>query len=392
ADDPYNNVVRTSFEAMAAVLGGTQSLHTNAFDEALALPSESSARLARNTQLILQHETGIADVVDPMAGSYYVERLTEDLAVAAEKLIGEIDEMGGMTNAVKAGWPKLQIEEAATRRQARIDKGEDVMVGVNRYRSSDEAAEILAVDILAVDNAAVRADQIVRLNAVRGDRDGTCVDMALAELTRAARDDGGNLLALSIEAMAARATVGEVSAALEAVFTRYEAKTKTVKGIYAAEHEDDPAFQAVREDVDRFATDEGRRPKLLVAKLGQDGHDRGAKIIASAFTDLGFDVALGPLFASPAEVARRAIELGANAVGVSTLAGAHRTLVPELSRALQEQGGGDVLIVCGGVIPARDHGFLKENGVAALYGPGTNICAASKEVLALIRASLHRNV
>ena len=387
SQDPYNNIVRTAYEAMAAVLGGTQSLHTNAFDEALALPSELSARVARNTQLILQHETGVADVIDPLAGSYYVERLTASLAQEAEKLIGEIEAMGGMTKAIQDGWPKGEIEASAARRQARIDLGKDVIVGVNRYRAADETP----VELLSVDNAAVRREQTERLDGVRAGRDGGRVAETLDALRAAAGDGNGNLLALAIDAMTARASVGEVSAALADVYTRYAFEPPVVSGVYGAAHADDAYFREVAAEVDRFAEEHGHRPRLMVTKIGQDGHDRGGRVIAGAFTDLGFDVDMGPLFATPAEAAKRAIEAGAQVIGVSTQAGAHRTLVPELARALKEQGGDKMVIVCGGVIPDGDHEYLKECGVAAIYGPGTHIPKASEEILALIRAALHRN-
>ncbi len=380
--DPYNNVIRTTIEAMAAVLGGTQSLHTNALDEALALPTPFSARIARNTQLILQEETGIPGVVDPLGGSYYLEALTASLATEAEQLIEEVEALGGMTRAVEMGMPKLRIEEAAARRQARIDRGEEVIVGVNKYKA-EEAGE--AVELLDIDNSKVRARQIERLKRVRASRDPAKVQAALDALTAGARDDRANLLALSIEAMRARATVGEVSDALEKVFTRHRATTHAISGVYGSAYAGDEAFRRIREEVRQFEHEEGRRPRLLVAKLGQDGHDRGAKVIATAFADLGFDVDIGPLFQTPEEAARQAIENDVHLVGVSSQAAGHKTLVPELARALKESGAEDILIICGGVIPPKDHAVLKEAGVAAIFGPGTHIPSAAAEILTLLR-------
>ena len=378
--DPYNNVVRTAFEAMAAVLGGTQSLHTNAFDEALALPTPSSARIARNTQLILQEETGIDQVVDPLAGSYYVESLTASVAAEARKLIDEVEAMGGMTKAVESGLPKLRIEESAARRQARIDRGEVVIVGVNKYRP-DEVDE---VELLDIDNTRVREAQIERLAAVRAARDEARCRATLDALSEAAAG-GGNLLALAVEASRARATVGEITQALERVFTRHRAVTGSVSGVYGAAYEGDEGFAKVKAEADRFAAEEGRRPRMLVVKLGQDGHDRGAKVIATAFADLGFDVDVGPLFQSPEEAARAAIESDVHVIGVSSQAAGHKTLVPALMEALRQGGAGEVTVVCGGVIPPRDHAGLLSQGVAAIYGPGTNIPQAAGDVLRLIR-------
>jgi methylmalonyl-CoA mutase len=382
---PYNNIIRTTIEALAAVLGGTQSLHTNAFDEALALPTPFSAAIARNTQLILQEETGVTRTVDPLAGSYYLESLTASLVAEAEKLMAEVEALGGMTRAVEAGLPKLRIEEAAARRQARVDRGEDIVVGVNKYRA-DQPDE---VEILDIDNSKVRATQIARLAQVRASRDAAKVEAALAALKAAARDesgaDGVNLLARSIDAMRARATVGEVSAALENVFTRYQATTRAIAGVYGGAAADDPEFRRIQQDVARFADERGRRPRLLVVKLGQDGHDRGAKVIATAFADIGFDVDIGPLFQTPEEAARQAIENDVHVVGVSTQAAGHKTLVPQLIEALHVAGARDVLVVCGGVIPPQDHEFLRKAGVAAIYGPGTNIPQAAAEILGLIR-------
>ena len=378
--DPYNNVIRTAYEALAAVLGGTQSLHTNALDEAVALPTDFSARIARNTQLILQHETGVPKVVDPLGGSYYVEALTCALAREAAALIDEVEALGGMTQAVAAGMPKLRIEEAAARRQARVDRGEDVVVGVNRYAADDDDMPAL----LDVDNKAVRETQIARIRVVRAGRDEATCRAALARLTEAARGDG-NLLVPAIEAMRARATVGEVSDALEAVFTRHRATVRAVSGVYGAARGRDEAFETIRRETARFAEAEGRRPRMLVVKLGQDGHDRGAKVIATAFADIGFDVDIGPLFQTPEEAARDALENDVHVVGASSQAAGHKTLVPALVQALRGEGAGHVVVVCGGVIPPADHGFLRECGVAAVFGPGTNIPDAASEIITLIR-------
>jgi methylmalonyl-CoA mutase len=379
--DPHNNIIRTTLEALAAVLGGTQSLHTNSFDEALALPTPASMRIARNTQLILAEETGIPHVVDPLGGSYYVESLTQSLAHAAMALIDEVEAVGGMTKAVDAGMPKLRIEESAARRQARIDRGEETIVSVNKYRTG----EAPAVELLDVDNTRVRTQQIERLKRVRASRESRRCQAALAALTRAAKSSDGNLLALAIEAVQARATVGEISDALEKVFGRYRAQIRAVSGVYGGQYEDDEAFRRVQREIEAFARDEGRRPRMLVAKLGQDGHDRGAKIIATAFADIGFDVDIGPLFQTPEEAARQAVENDVHIVGVSTHAAGHKTLVPALIEALKREGAGDILVVCGGVIPPKDYDFLKRAGVAAIYGPGTNIPKAAAEILSLIR-------
>ncbi|WP_299649592.1 methylmalonyl-CoA mutase [uncultured Jannaschia sp.] len=380
--DPYNNVVRTAYEALSAVLGGTQSLHTNSFDEAMALPSETSSRIARNTQLILQEETGVTNVVDPLAGSFYVERLTHDLAEAAWTLIEEVEAMGGMTKAVASGMPKLRIEESAATRQAKIDRGEDVIVGVNKYRRETEDE----IDILAIDNDLVRAGQVDRLERIRASRDQSACDAALAELTRRAAD-GGNLLEAAVEAARQRATVGEISLAMEEVFGRHRAEVKTLAGIYGAAYEGDEAFAAIQRDVEAFAEEEGRRPRMLVVKMGQDGHDRGAKVIATAFADIGFDVDVGPLFQTPEEAAQDAIDNDVHVIGISSQAAGHRTLAPKLIQALRAQTAGEILVICGGVIPQRDHAFLKEAGVAAIFGPGTNIPQAAKEILGLVRAA-----
>ena len=380
--DPYNNVIRTTIEAMAAVLGGTQSLHTNAFDEALALPTEFSARIARNTQLVVRDETGITNVIDPLGGSYYVEHLTHSLANEARKLIEEVDEVGGMTKAVESGLPKLRIEEAAARRQARVDRGEDIVVGVNRYQP-EEAHE---VDILDIDNTAVREAQIARLNAVKNARDETRCSTALEALTTAAGSRDENLLSLSLEAVRARATVGEISDALEKIHGRHRATVHAISGVYGAAYDGDEQFEQVKQAVESFAEQEGRRPRLLVAKLGQDGHDRGAKIIATAFADVGFDVDIGPLFQTPEEAARQAIENDVHAIGVSSQAAGHKTLVPQLLGALEENNARHILVICGGVIPSQDYAALKEAGVVAIYGPGTNIPEAAREVVELIGA------
>ncbi|MFP3899992.1 MAG: methylmalonyl-CoA mutase [Acidimicrobiia bacterium] len=378
--DPYNNVVRTAVEAMAAVLGGTQSLHTNSFDEALGLPTDFSARIARNTQLILAEETGIPKVVDPLAGSYYVESLTQRLAEEAWALIEEVEELGGMTKAVASGMPKLRIEESAARRQARIDRGEEVIVGVNRYQPENPEH----VDVLAIDNTEVRRSQIARLERVRAERDEGACREALDRLTAGAAGDG-NLLALCIEAARARATVGEMSDAMEKVFGRHRAETRSIHGVYGSAYEGDEEFAAVRDEVEAFARAEGRRPRILVAKLGQDGHDRGAKVIATAFADLGFDVDIGPLFQTPAEAARDAVDHDVHVVGVSSQAAGHRTLVPQLIDELRAAGGGDIVVVCGGVIPPQDHDLLASAGVAAVFGPGTNIPEAARQVLDVLR-------
>ena len=379
--DPYNNVVRTTIEALAAVLGGTQSLHTNALDEAIALPTPASAAIARSTQLIIQEETGIPRVVDPLGGSYYVESLTASLVAEAEKLIAEVEALGGMTKAVESGMPKLRIEEAAARRQARVDRGEDVIVGVNKYVSGQKAD----LDVLDIDNSKVRDQQIARLNQVKRDRDPAKAAAALAALSKAAADGSGNLLELSIAAMRARATVGEVSSALEKVYSRHKAEVRSISGVYGAAYRNDPDFLAIQGDVQAFLQAEGRRPRLLVVKLGQDGHDRGAKIIATAFADLGFDVDIGPLFQTPDEACRQAIENDVHVIGVSSQAAGHKTLVPQLIAALKAEGAGDILVVTGGVIPTQDYEFLKKAGVAAIFGPGTNIPKAAAEILGLIR-------
>jgi methylmalonyl-CoA mutase len=378
--DPYNNIVRTAYEAMAAVLGGTQSLHTNSFDEAIALPSDFAARIARNTQLILAEETGVTHVIDPLGGSYFVEHLTQSLANEAWKLIQEVEQLGGMTKAVESGMPKLRIEEAAARRQARLDRHEETIVGVNKYRLENEPP----VDVREIDNTEVRRQQLARLEKLKRDRDPEKVAAALDALTRGAESDG-NLLALSIEATRARATVGEISDAMEKVFGRYRANIRTISGVYGGAYAGDEEFAAIRKEVDEFAQAEGRQPRILVCKLGQDGHDRGAKVIATAFADLGFDVDIGPLFQTPEEAAREAIENDVHVVGVSSQAAGHKTLVPQLIDALKAQGARDIVVVVGGVIPVSDYDFLKAAGVAAVFGPGSNIPRAASEILSIIR-------
>jgi methylmalonyl-CoA mutase len=377
AQDPYNNVMRTCIEAMAAVLGGTQSLHTNALDEALALPTDFSARIARNTQLYLQEETGVTRVVDPWGGSYYVEALTQDLIGKAWTLIEEVEAMGGMVKAIEAGLPKLRIEEAAARKQARIDSGREAIVGVNKYQASTETV----IPTLEVDNDAVRRNQLARLAQVRATRDNEKVQKCLDALTRCASTGEGNLLALSVDAARARATLGEISSAVEKAWGRYDAPVRSVSGVYGSEAGADAEFDRTRELARKFAEIEGRRPRILVAKMGQDGHDRGAKVIATAFADLGFDVDIGPLFQTPDEVARHAVENDVHIVGISTLAGGHKTLMPELVRQLRAQGRDDILVVAGGVIPTQDYDFLHASGVTSVFGPGTNIPAAAREIL-----------
>lgn len=381
--DPYNNVVRTAYEAMSAVLGGTQSLHTNALDEAIALPTEFAARIARNTQLILQEETGVTNVVDPLAGSYYVESLTAELADQAWALIEEVDAMGGMTKAVASGMPKLRIEETAAQRQANIDRGTQVIVGVNKYRLDKEDP----IDILDIDNAAVRDAQVARLTHIRSNRDAAACDAALAALEAAGISGEGNLLALAIEAARARASVGEISDAMERAFGRHRAEVKTLAGIYGAAYEGDEGFAQIQRDVEKFAADEGRRPRILVVKMGQDGHDRGAKVIATAFADIGFDVDVGPLFQTPEEAAQDAIDNDVHVIGISSQAAGHKTLAPKLVEALNAAGAGEILVICGGVIPQQDYEFLYGAGVKAIFGPGTNIPKAASEILDLIRAA-----
>jgi methylmalonyl-CoA mutase len=381
--DPYNNVVRTAYEAMSAVLGGTQSLHTNSFDEAIALPTVASARLARNTQLILQHETGVTNVVDPLAGSYYIEKLTADMAEAAWALIQEVDDLGGMTKAVASGMPKLRIEEAAAKRQAAVDRGQEVVVGVNKYRLQTEPV----IEVRDIDNSAVRDSQIERLARIRGTRDAAACDGALVALEQAATTGQGNLLELAITAARARATIGEISDAMEKAFGRHRAEVKTLAGVYGAAYAGDEGFAAIQKDVEAFAEEEGRRPRMLVVKMGQDGHDRGAKVIATAFADIGFDVDVGPLFQTPEEAAQDAIDNDVHVIGISSQAAGHKTLAPKLVEALTAAGAGEILVICGGVIPHQDYDFLMKAGVKAIFGPGTNIPEAAKNILALIRAA-----
>ncbi|MCL2523997.1 MAG: methylmalonyl-CoA mutase [Betaproteobacteria bacterium] len=379
--DPYNNVVRTTIEAMAAVFGGTQSLHTNALDEAIALPTEFSARIARNTQLIIQEETHITNVVDPWAGSYMMEKLTQDMADKAWNIIQEIEAMGGMTKAVESGWAKMQVETCAADKQARIDSGKDVIVGVNKYKLAQEDA----IDILDIDNHAVREAQIARLKQIRATRDAAAVEAALAALTRCAESGEGNLLDLSVQAIRLRATVGEVSDALEKVFGRFRATNQTISGVYGGVVEGRESWEQIKADVARFAEEEGRRPRIMIAKLGQDGHDRGAKVVATAYADLGFDIDMGPLFQTPEEAARQAIENDVHAVGCSSLAAGHKTLVPQLIQALKAEGANDIVVFAGGVIPAQDYDALFAAGAKAVFGPGTRIEDSARKVLEEIR-------
>jgi len=380
--DPMNNVVRTTIEAMAAVFGGTQSLHTNGYDEAVSLPTDQAARVARNTQLILQEETGIPAVIDPWGGSYFMESLTESVYHAANALIDEVEEFGGMTKAVVAGMPKLRIEEAATRRQARVDSGEDVIVGVNKY----PPPERVDLDVRDIDNTAVRQSQVRRLEAIRSRRDAAEVERCLDRLRELARTGQGNLLDAAVAAARARCSVGEISQALEDVYTRHRAEVRAVSGVYGASYQGDEDFEAVSREVAEFAEAEGRRPRMLVVKLGQDGHDRGMKVIATAFADLGFDVDIGPLFQTPEEAARQAIDNDVHVVGVSSQAAGHKTLVPELVKALAAQGAPQVAVIVGGIIPPRDYAFLREQGVAAVFGPGTPVPKAARETLQVVRA------
>ena len=382
--DPYNNVVRTTIEAMAAVFGGTQSLHTNSFDEAIALPTEFSSRIARNTQLIIQEETHITNVIDPWAGSYMMESLTQEMADKAWAIIEEVEAMGGMTKAVDSGWAKLKIEAAAAEKQARIDSGKDVIVGVNKYKLAKEDP----IDILAIDNVKVRDGQIDRLKKIRATRDSAKVQAALDALTASAESGQGNLLDLSIQAIRLRATVGEVSDALEKVFGRHRADTQKVTGVYAAAYDSAEGWDQLKKEINEFADAKGRRPRVMISKLGQDGHDRGAKVVATAFADLGFDVDMGPLVQTPEECARQAIENDVHAVGVSTLAAGHKTLVPAIIEELKKQGADDIIVFVGGVIPRQDYDFLYEAGVKGIYGPGTPIPASAKDVLEQIKKAL----
>ena len=382
--DPYNNIVRTTIEAMAAVFGGTQSLHTNSFDEAIALPTEFSSRIARNTQLIIQEETHIPNVIDPWAGSYMMEKLTQDMADAAWAIIEEVETMGGMTQAVDSGWAKLKIEAAAAEKQARIDSGKDVIVGVNKYKLKTEDP----IEARDIDNVAVRDGQIARLHQIKQKRDAGQVQQALDALTEAAESNTGNLLDLSIKAMRLRATVGEVSDALEKVYGRHRADTQKVTGVYAAAYDSAEGWETLKSEINAFADAQGRRPRVMISKLGQDGHDRGAKVVATAFADLGFDVDIGPLFQTPEECARQAIENDVHAVGVSTLAAGHKTLVPAILAELKRQGADDIIVFVGGVVPRQDYEMLYEAGVKGIYGPGTPIPASAKDVLEQIKAAL----
>jgi len=381
--DPYNNVVRTTIEAMAAVFGGTQSLHTNSLDEAIALPTDFSARIARNTQLIIQEETHICNVIDPWAGSYAMEKLTQEMADKAWEIIEEVEKMGGMTKAVESGWAKLRIEASAADKQACIDSGRDVIVGVNKYKPKQEDK----LDIREIDNTAVRESQIARLKDIKAKRDTAAVEHALYAIGECARTGQGNLLDLTIKAMRLRATLGEVSDTLEKAWSRFRATTQSVSGVYGSVLEKDEGWQKLKQEVENFVAEEGRRPRVMIAKLGQDGHDRGAKVVASAFADLGFDIDIGPLFQTPEEVARQAIENDVHAVGVSTLAAGHKTLVPQLVQALKDQGAEDIVVFAGGVIPAQDYEFLRNAGAKGIFGPGTPIPAAAREVLSAIRGA-----
>jgi methylmalonyl-CoA mutase len=382
--DPYNNVVRTAIEAMAAVFGGTQSLHTNSFDEAIALPTEFSSRIARNTQLIIQEETHITSVIDPWAGSYMMEKLTQDMADAAWAIIEEVEAMGGMTKAVDSGWAKLKIEAAAAQKQARIDSGKDVIVGVNKYKLKTEDA----IEARDIDNVAVRDGQIAKLQVIKQKRDAAQVQQALEAIENAAASGTGNLLDLAIKAMRARATVGEISDAMEKSFGRHRADTQKVTGVYAAAYDSAEGWESLKTEIAAFAEAQGRRPRVMISKLGQDGHDRGAKVVATAFADLGFDVDMGPLFQTPEECARQAIENDVHAVGVSTLAAGHKTLVPAIIAELKKQGADDIIVFVGGVIPRQDYDMLYEAGVKGIYGPGTPIPASAKDVLEQIKKAL----
>ena len=383
AQDPYNNVVRTTIEAMAAVFGGTQSLHTNALDEALALPTEFAARIARNTQLILQEETGITRVIDPWGGSYFMESLTQDIADKARELIDEIEQAGGMARAIESGMPKLRIEEAAARKQARIDRGDEVIVGVNKYPPPEQEP----VEVLEIDNAAVREAQIARLARIRGERDAPAVAAALERITRVAGGEAGNLLELAIEAVRRRATVGEISDAMEVEFGRFRAQARSVSGVYGAAFAADERWNGIARDIEAFIERHGRRPRMLVCKMGQDGHDRGAKVVATAFADVGFDVDLSPMFSTPAEVARQALENDVHAVGASSLAAGHKTLIPQLIEELARLGAEDIVVIAGGVIPEQDYPALRQAGVRCIFGPGTPIPEAARDVLDALNAA-----
>lgn len=378
--DPFNNVARTCIEAMAATLGGTQSLHTNALDEAIALPTDFSARIARNTQIYLQEETDIRYFIDPVGGSHYIESLTKELIDEAWKLIQEIEELGGMAKAIETGLPKMRIEEAAAKKQARIDSGKDIIVGVNRFEveSNDE------IDILEVDNTKVRNAQIERLNKLRAERDNAKVAELLTELEEVAKTGKGNLLEVAVRCARSRASLGEVSKAMENVFGRYKATIRSISGVYSGEAMDDKDFMKARGMADEFSELEGRRPRIMIAKMGQDGHDRGAKVIATSFADIGFDVDIGPLFQTPAEAARQAVENDVHILGVSSLAAGHKTLVPQVIEELEKLGRGDIMVVAGGVIPQQDYEFLRDAGVFGVFGPGTKIAVAAQEILDLL--------
>ena len=381
--DPFNNVTRTCVEAMAAALGHTQSLHTNALDEAIALPTDFSARIARNTQIYLQEETNICRVVDPWAGSYYVESLTNELAQKAWKLIEEVEELGGMSKAIETGIPKMRIEEASARRQAKIDSGRDTIVGINKYRLEKEDP----IDILEVDNTAVRLSQIERLKKLRAERNNDDVQVALDALTKSAETGEGNLLALAIDAARKRASLGEISYALEKVYGRYKAVIRSISGVYSAESQGDEQYQKACKMADEFAALEGRRPRIMIAKMGQDGHDRGAKVVATGYADIGFDVDMGPLFQTPAEAARQAVENDVHVLGVSSLAAGHKTLVPQVIEELKKLGRDDIMVIVGGVIPSQDYDFLYNAGAVAIFGPGTKIPAAAIQMLEILISS-----
>ncbi|MFN2373629.1 MAG: methylmalonyl-CoA mutase family protein, partial [Cyclonatronaceae bacterium] len=383
AQDPLNNVIRTTIEAMAAVLGGTQSLHTNSYDEAVSLPTDTAARIARNTQIILQEETDICHSVDPFGGSYLMESLTHSLAAEARKIIEEVDELGGMAKAIESGMPKLRIEEASARKQAAIDKGDITIVGVNKYRLEREDD----IDVLDIDNAQVLRGQVGRLKKVRSSRDPKKAEAALEALTRAAEDDRTNLLELAVDAARARCTIGEISDALENVWGRHQATTRTVSGVYEHVYHENEDYINLKKEIGEFAAAEGRRPRILVVKMGQDGHDRGAKVVATAFADIGFDVDVGPLFSTPGEAAKQAIENDVHVIGVSTLAAGHKTLIPKLIGILKQEKAGDIVVVAGGGIPPKDYDFLKKSGVSAVFGPGTNIPEAARNVLEAIRSN-----
>ena len=375
--DPYNNVARTYIEAMAAAFGGTQSLHTNALDEAIALPTDASAQIARNTQLVIQEETEITKAVDPWGGSHYVESLTKEIADKAWKLIQEVEELGGMAKAIETGVPKMRIEESAARKQAKIDSGTDVIVGVNAYQTDEESD----LEILDVDNTKVRLEQIERLTQLKRDRDSDKVTKLLSEITEAAKTGKGNLLEIAVRAARERATLGEISDAMEEAFGRYKATIRTISGVYSSESMKDKDFTTAQEKADEFAELEGRRPRIMIAKMGQDGHDRGAKVISTSFADIGFDVDIGPLFQTPKEAAKQAIENDVHILGVSSLAAGHKTLVPQVIAELKELGRGDIMVIAGGVIPKQDYDFLFDAGVSGVFGPGTKIATAAIDIL-----------